>query len=408
MNLSAASFTTEATPEGTAIRFGLGNIRNVGEGFAAALIEARREHGRFGSIEEFCKHCGGLNKRILESLAKAGALDSLGERGTLVANVDRIAALAQREEKLRDSGQATMFDLFGATVDAPIASLQLDRVEVARSEQLAWERELLGVYVSEHPFRTASRSLGSRISTILAEINAELNGREVTIAGMVSFTRSLLTKDGRAFIAATLEDLSGSQEVTVWPELYERTREFWGIGSILLCAVKVKTRGDRLSLGVEGVEQYLADETAGDASQEASIEAEFTAAETVLHNTHNGSGMVRENGNGWRGQGRNGGGNGGYANGRNGHEPAPTSQRPRVLRLTITETEDIESDRARLQDLVDTLRGFAGSDPVRLTVHTAGGGRADMALAPVSATEPLRKVVIGILGPNGTAAIEQL
>lgn len=116
--------------------------------------------------------------------------------------------------------------------------------------------------------------------------------------------------------------------------------------------------------------------------------------------------MPGENG-GWNsGRGGNGG-NGGYRNGRQ-TEAAPSTPRPKVLRLSINETEDIEQDRARLSDLVNALRGFPGSDIVRLTVNTAGGDRADLALAPVTASEPLRQVLVRILGPHGAATIESL
>ena len=115
--------------------------------------------------------------------------------------------------------------------------------------------------------------------------------------------------------------------------------------------------------------------------------------------------MTGEPGKGnWRNGGRTGNGN--YRNGRSPQDPPATSQRPRVLRLSIHETEDIESDRGRLQTVIETLRGFPGSDLVRLTVHTVGGDKADLALAPVSASEPLRQVLVKILGDNGEVAIE--
>ncbi len=416
VNASAPNFVTERTAEAIGVRFGLGNIKNVGMGAAEAIIVERNAGGPFASVEDFCKRVPGMNRRVMESLVKAGALDRLGDRGTLLANVERILALAAREEKLRLSGQSTMFDLFGDSVDTPMPALELEHVDVPKSEQLAWERELLGVYVSEHPFRAASRSLGSRVSTVLSEITEEMSGREVTLAGMVALTRSLLTKDGRPFLAVTLEDLSGSLEVTVWPDVYEPTRELWEAGNIVLCNVRVRARGDRLSVGVDSADLYRAEasekdwDAITDDSPGPAIVAEHVAEATIVTNNggsmnggyNNGNGNGRRYGNGGYGNGNGGNGNG-Y--GRNQQEQAPTP-RPKVLRLSIRETESEDEDRNRLQGIVDALKGFPGSDVVRLTVLTTGGSKADLALAPVAASESLRQVVMGILGEFGSAEIQ--
>lgn len=115
---------------------------------------------------------------------------------------------------------------------------------------------------------------------------------------------------------------------------------------------------------------------------------------------NNGNGNGRRYGNGGYGNGGNGNGYG-----RNQQEQAPTP-RPRVLRLSIRETESEDEDRSRLQGIVDALKGFPGSDVVRLTVLTTGGSKADLALAPVAASESLRQVVMGILGEFGSAEIQ--
>ncbi|GAG34138.1 unnamed protein product, partial [marine sediment metagenome] len=113
VNHSGANFTLAHTEdERQAIRFGLAVIKNVGWGAAESIVAEREENGPFTSIEDFCRRISlkNLNRRALESLIKAGALDALGERGTILANLDRLISLAQREQRLRESGQATMFD----------------------------------------------------------------------------------------------------------------------------------------------------------------------------------------------------------------------------------------------------------------------------------------------------------
>jgi DNA polymerase-3 subunit alpha len=228
----------------------------VGAGIVEGIIAARDEGGPFASIEDFCQRvsCRQLNKRALECMIKAGALDGLGNRGTLLANLDRLMNLAQSAQKLRESGQATLFDIFQET--APSPALALQEAEVSRAQQLAWEKELLGVYVSEHPFTRAAAALGPQVTAMCSEVSEEMNGREVIIAGSVTHIRQILTRAGRPFLAVEMEDLSGSVEVTVWPDVYDQTRDFWAEGSILLLTVRVRSRNDRLQVSVQKAVPY--------------------------------------------------------------------------------------------------------------------------------------------------------
>ncbi|HEX7524749.1 MAG TPA: DNA polymerase III subunit alpha, partial [Gaiellaceae bacterium] len=254
---SANSAESAVSPSPTpTIVFGLADVKNVGVGAAESIVAARADGGDFTSIEDFTKRVDmkALNKRALESLIKCGALDALGDRpdgrpsgrGTLLANLERIVSLAQREAKLKETGQSTMFDMFGDSVATPLPSLDLVEAEVSKAEMLSWERELLGVYVSEHPFTSAAVTVAKHTSALVSEITPELDGREVVIAGMVNAIRPLTTKAGKTFVAVTIEDLSGSAEVTVWPDVYDPTREIWQPGNILLMLVRVRERNDRL------------------------------------------------------------------------------------------------------------------------------------------------------------------
>src|SRR5439155_19806003 len=106
---------------------------------------------------------------VLESLAKAGALDSLGDRSNIVFGLDRILALAQQEQRLRETGQTSMFDMFGSQVDTPLPALELPTVVTPPAEMLGWERELVGTYLSEHPFQRASANLAHYVTAQLAQ-----------------------------------------------------------------------------------------------------------------------------------------------------------------------------------------------------------------------------------------------
>jgi DNA polymerase-3 subunit alpha len=130
---------------------------------------------------------------------------------------------------------------------------QLERAPEATQEQkLAWEKELLGIYLSDHPFARAAENLGTILTCSIVELNAEFSGREVIIGGLVSGSRQLTTKDGRSFLAAEIEDLTGSVEVTVWPETYESTREIWTAGNIVVVAVRIRENNDRLQMATAG------------------------------------------------------------------------------------------------------------------------------------------------------------
>jgi DNA polymerase-3 subunit alpha len=150
-------------------------------------------------------------------------------------------------------------------VATPLAGLDLQSTPVPRGELLTWEKELLGVWISEHPFTHAAPQLTPHVTALCNELTSELlqdlpaQGRDFVIAGIVGSTRRLATRDGRSFIAAQVQDLSGELEVTVWPDVYEMTSDLWLAGSIVLMKVRVRERGDRLTIGVQEVAGYEED-----------------------------------------------------------------------------------------------------------------------------------------------------
>ncbi|MEK7214363.1 MAG: DNA polymerase III subunit alpha, partial [Chloroflexota bacterium] len=160
-----------------AVRFGLIAVKNVGVAALQGVLQARDEGGPFTGMEDFCRRADvrALNKRALESLIKAGALDGLGKRGALALGVDRIMATAQRDQKLRESGQSTMFDLWGTSVPVPSPELELPGGDVSIKEKLNWEKEYLGVYVSDHPFAGAAGS-ATADATLCGHIDEDMVG----------------------------------------------------------------------------------------------------------------------------------------------------------------------------------------------------------------------------------------
>lgn len=253
INKSFTEYTIENADDGQGIRFGLAAIKNVGGTVLDTILQARTEGGEFTSIEDFCRRAdlSGVNRKVLESLIKVGAFDCLGYRGALLQNVSQIVSLSQREQQLKQSGQSSMFDLWGATVATPLPILELGSNDLSSSDKLSGERELLGVYFSEHPVAPIAAALGDSVTAFCGQINEEMDGQTITVVGMVTSVRELYTKDSRAFGIITLEDIYGSVEITVWSKKYEETRELWQEGAILLVEGKVRSREGRVNLNCQ-------------------------------------------------------------------------------------------------------------------------------------------------------------
>lgn len=334
INRSQTSFSIEkdSKDNAPAICFGLTAIKNVGLGAIEPIIAERNKEGEFKSIEDLCRRCNlrGINKRVLESLIKVGALDCLGNRGTLLHNANRILSLAQREQHLRETGQSTMFDLWGEAMPVPMPSLDLEAADISIKEKLAWERELLGVYLSEHPFSSLASKVASENTTLCGQIDAELVGQTVVVAGMVASVHHLFTRDRHPFASAILEDLDGRIEVMVWPKLYSDTRDLWQEGNILLVEGKVRLRDDRVQLNCDYVRHYHPEAARG--------EEAITSQPTKLP-------IVAEEATAYT-----------------------ASAESRQLVVSISQTSDKDTDIAYLHKLIDTLKEFPGQDEVSLRV----------------------------------------
>jgi DNA polymerase-3 subunit alpha len=388
VNRSGVNFRLEAQEEGVqAIRFGMANIKNVGEGVVEGIIEAREAEGGFASVEDFFARVNHrhLNKRALESMAKAGAFDAVCSRNALLGSLDRAITMAQRSQRQREAGQGSLFDMLGEeekpALGLGISALDGNEGEPPQSQRLAWEKELLGVYVSEHPFARAATELEAHLSCRLAEVSAEMAGREVVLGGVVISSRSLSTRDGRPFLAATIEDeTGGSLEITVWPDTYEQTGEMWEVGTPVVATVRVRTRDERLQLGVQRAVVYE--------------EGEFDPS-TLLRAGPASLVVPRGNGKALVGNGR--------GKGEEGRSPnsAPGNGPPR-LRIVLEETDDHEGDQERLRSLVNALQEYAGDGVVQLSIRQRDGEEVAMELPRARYCPELEQRLGEIVGPWGT------
>ncbi|MDO8425210.1 MAG: DNA polymerase III subunit alpha [bacterium] len=250
VNTSDAVFIPEARDGGLAIRFGLAGVKNVGEHIVETLVAERRARGTFVDLEDMLTRVQDkdFNKKSLESLIRAGAFDRFGERGQLLENLDRM--LAFNREAVRDAmtGQE---NLFGSVVTR--VALELRAADpIPQRLLLGWEKELLGLYLSAHPFAASAEVFGGAIATIAACKDARTgDGSEVFFGGVITRTKRIVTKKGDPMLFGEVEDHTASVEVVVFPRVLEASPQTWMDGTTVLVRGK---RSDK-----DGTPKILAD-----------------------------------------------------------------------------------------------------------------------------------------------------
>jgi len=250
INVSRLDFTVEETADGKeAVRFGLGAIKNLGRGAAESILATRDAlpNGVFADLEEFCAEVSWstINRRAVEAIAKAGAFDCFGSRSAVLNRLEGAITAGQQRQKAASRGQMGLFDL-GGLVSAPT---QVEQTvadigpEIPRKDLLAWEKEFLGLYLSDHPLKEIfERSVGIGVTPIV-ELPDRDTGTNVRVIGMVASVRRLTTKKGQPMAILDVEDLTGTVSLVAFPECYERHQGLWETDSILDIRAKVDRRG---------------------------------------------------------------------------------------------------------------------------------------------------------------------
>ena len=342
VNESESGFTIQDAASGPAIRYGLASVKNVGVGPVEVIVNARREGGRFASVADFCRRVGtrGVNKKVLESLIRVGALDCLGARSTLLASIDRIVAVAQAEQRTRDSGQTSFFDFVSEASEGSDLELGPEVPEAPAREKIAWEKELTGMFFSPHPVEAIRTELDDIVTAPCGMLPHDLVDHEVVVAGMVASVRQSATREGRPFVIAELEDTSGSIEVTVWPRIHETTRGLWTEGAVIVVKGQLRGREGQLQVSCQHAQRYMP-----------------------------GQGNGRKRG------------------------------KVRELVVRLQETEDSQADVDLLFRLVSLLKDFPGNDNVSLVIETLERGpvELDMPDVRVSFCPELERRLGGIL-----------
>jgi DNA polymerase-3 subunit alpha len=234
----------DGKPTADPIRFGLNAIKNVGTGAVEEILRARELDGSFTSVEDFLSKVNVriVNRKAMESLIKSGAFDRFGSRGKLLNNIEVLLAFASRLQKEAIAGQT---DLFGNLIeDSAVKSvliLKEDGEVYPERQQLLWERELLGLYLSQHPLQQFENLL-SELAVPLNSIAPEHDGKTVTIGGAITDMREITTKNGQKMAFVKIADQFGEKEMILFPSIYQQTTGIWERDRVVLAKGKVSAK----------------------------------------------------------------------------------------------------------------------------------------------------------------------
>jgi DNA polymerase-3 subunit alpha len=398
VNASDLDFGVE--PEG--IRFGLSAVKNVGEGAIELMVKEREENGPYASLEEFCRRqdLHTVNKRVLESLIKCGAMDELGVREALLEGkrLDSAIAAAQIDQRAASTGQTSLFDMFGeaeavgapvVVAASPVAAMGAAEVSAAAARERAlWEKDVLGFQFGDHPFMEASAWLAGTLTHDTTQLTSDLSGEKVKIGGLVTGVRRILTKTKSQMAIVTLEDLHGTIEAVVFPRVYERSADVFKDDAILVIEGKVDTRGERPQLVVGRAEAWTppaagtpppvrVDPPRIDPPRVEPDRAEVVRVEPVLRDAP----AVEMR-----------------TNGANGHH---------VLRVVVPRSDDDTACLRLLEQLHVLVERFPGKDEIQLVLHDRSGCKIELAGAeiPVKHSSELESQVRTLVGETNLQVV---
>lgn len=354
INRSALKFTPEMCDDRECIRYGLAAIKNVGEGAMQMAIEERERGGEFRSMEDFCNRvdCRKVNKKTLESLIKCGAFDWTGtKRAPLFADIDGVLAASASSQRDRASGQESLFGDIAAAASPPkrVASTVPPWPQV---EMLAYEKELLGFYVTGHPLDDYRSELESGKYCAIQAL-AEMDDKAtVKIAGtLVSVDKKFTKKEGKPFAVCVLEDLTGGVEVLAWPETFGTYGAHLEQGRVVVIAGRLDKREETPRLAASEVKPL----------KKSSVTSNGTADVDRVISDGADSEQTGANGNGPT---------------RHSNENSSHAGGPVIIRLRHAETTEDD-----LLELKQTIQQFPGSRPTHIEFVNGGGIKVRMRLS---------------------------
>jgi len=360
-----------------ALRVGLASIKNVGTGVVEEFIKSKTElDDEPATVEELARGAdlSGLNRKTLESLIMAGALDQYGDRGALVDAIERIQSVAHSETALKNSDQASMFEVLGESSDAPLTKIELGARSTSDAQKREWEIELLGFSLTGQDRLAILANTGDAAILSARDIGIELEGQRIVVNAEVGSVQQRSSREGKIYGIVTLVFMDTSTiELFVWDNILRKTQNLWNEGTLVTVAASVRVREDRVGLACLTAEEYkLPDEIVDGADdlgqQEPVAQAPNLVMPLKLESPSNGNGHQVSQGVGTDlpAQRKPTSGNG-AVNGSDSHKSLS-----RQLTLRIQETGNLDHDTQVLDDIKQTLLNHQGGDQVTLEIAVQG------------------------------------
>jgi DNA polymerase-3 subunit alpha len=341
-----------------ALRFGIGAIKNVGTKPAEAIVKERKNGGPYKSLEDFLRRMApDLNKKILENLVKAGALDRFEARSRMYAGLELITKWAAETAK---SNAANQLNIFGETdTESTLKKIELPKATQDKKQELAWEKELLGLYLSDHPIKEYSE-LMANIATPISDLNIAEVGKTFRIGGVVQEVKKITTKSNQMMAFVQFEDLTGLVELVVFPTVYKDNQKFWEPDSLLLVEGKINDKDGSLKILVDRA--WPLD----------------MVTPTMLPKLRNGSSNA---GNQWQ---KSEGGS---------YQKAPTAKNPKTFSVELP----YRTTKTLIAELKDLLQAHPGTTPVELRIINNGDTRIMQTKLMIKQTPELEEKIEKIL-----------
>ncbi|MBD3282438.1 MAG: DNA polymerase III subunit alpha [Candidatus Portnoybacteria bacterium] len=263
INESFDNFTLvskEKEKDRAAIRFGLAAIKNVGHNVVRAIVRERKKNGPYKSMTEFLSRMSPkpgetavLNKKSLESLIKAGAFDNLGKRKNFLEDFENLLSFSKEVQKTKQSGQTSLFGSNSNENQEQLNSFEKKqgKEESLGDEEIRWEKELLGMYISDHPLTNHKEALKG----VKQIKDLEKKDRIVKIAGIINKITKIITKTGQPMLFVEIEDLSDKTEILVFANILETTKSIWEEGNIVIVKGRISNRDENIKIICNEAEQ---------------------------------------------------------------------------------------------------------------------------------------------------------
>ena len=425
INHSFTEFVIEDRPGQTlAIRFSLSAIKNVGEGPIEAILQARAESGPFTDVDDLCSRVDlrQVNRRALEGLIKVGALSELVKtdavnpvesRYLLLAILDRLLNLSSSTHKAASVGQISMFD--GGDFDVPqtgsvLYPLPNDISTASLKEVLNWEKELAGIYLSDHPIQKYLAAITKANTMLLNELDETKHGQQVKVAGVINSVRYHQTKKGDPMAFVEIEDIQAAREIVVFPRVYEAHQALLKEGNLILVSGKVDAPGGR-------VPKVLADTITNEITSYGAAEEEPIPMSQPSLLAYPAPSVGSPQFQPQTGDETNGHGSASKANGLQKAAETASTYQPAQLRseeessditgpfwlhITLPRTGDLTRDKHRLRVVFDLLTRNSGNDHFSLYIPDRDQEirRIDFPNHTTRNTTDLRRQLDQILGPE--------